>query len=89
MSSTNYRGDLEINLVGIVAEGERYRDLVYFIEEIHALVGAGGGHPNKLSRDEIILSDKSERLFFELLNFKEQRRTRMNLAFAELTRPNI
>jgi ATP-dependent Clp protease ATP-binding subunit ClpA len=51
-SDTNYRGDLEVNMVGIVAAGDRYRDLVFFIDEIHALVGAGSRHPNILNRDE-------------------------------------
>jgi ATP-dependent Clp protease ATP-binding subunit ClpA len=88
-SDTNYRGDLEINMVGIVAAGDRYRDLVFFIDEIHALVGAGSRHPNILNRDEIILSDKSERVFFELLNFEKKIRTRMNLTFAELTLTKI
>lgn len=43
MASTQYRGDLELKIVGILAEGERYLHLVYFADEFHSLCGAGGG----------------------------------------------
>jgi ATP-dependent Clp protease ATP-binding subunit ClpA len=41
MSGTHFRGDLELKMVGIIGEGERYPDLIYFIDEIHAICGAG------------------------------------------------
>jgi ATP-dependent Clp protease ATP-binding subunit ClpA len=29
-------------MVGIIGEGEKCPDLIYFLDEIHAIVGAGG-----------------------------------------------
>ncbi len=42
-ATSKYRGDFEDTLVKIVAEASADRDLVLFIDEIHTLVGAGGG----------------------------------------------
>ncbi len=43
VAGTKYRGEFEERLQAIIHEGEKDRSLVVFIDEIHMLLGAGGG----------------------------------------------
>lgn len=43
VAGTKYRGELEERLRGILAEVSAHPEVILFIDEIHTLVGAGGG----------------------------------------------
>ncbi len=43
LAGTRYRGDFEERLRSVLAEVRRRGDVILFIDEIHTLVGAGGG----------------------------------------------
>jgi len=43
VAGTRYRGDFEERIKNVLAEVQKRKDVILFIDEIHTLVGAGGG----------------------------------------------
>ncbi len=44
LAGTKYRGDFEERLKGVLKEAQKDPNVVLFIDEIHTLIGAGGGN---------------------------------------------
>tara|TARA_R110002110_G_scaffold25106_3_gene93280 strand:- start:436 stop:2757 length:2322 start_codon:yes stop_codon:yes gene_type:complete len=54
VAGTEYRGQFEKRLEDFVNEAKKYSNLVLFIDEIHTLVGAGGGSNSNLEASNIL-----------------------------------
>jgi ATP-dependent Clp protease ATP-binding subunit ClpC len=54
VAGTEYRGQFEKRLQDFVEEAKKYSNLILFIDEIHTLVGAGGGQNHSLEASNIL-----------------------------------
>lgn len=54
VAGTQYRGQFEERLEDFVNEAKKYSNLILFIDEIHTLVGAGGGSASSLEASNIL-----------------------------------
>lgn len=54
VAGTQYRGQFEQRLEEFVNEAKKYSNLILFIDEIHTLVGAGGGTTSSLEASNIL-----------------------------------
>ena len=54
VAGTKYRGEFEERLRGILAEAAADRDIILFIDEIHAVVGAGAVGANGMDAADIL-----------------------------------
>jgi ATP-dependent Clp protease ATP-binding subunit ClpC len=54
VAGTMYRGQFEERLKKFVDEVKKYNNIILFIDEIHTLVGAGGGNSSSLEASNIL-----------------------------------
>lgn len=54
VAGTQYRGQFEERLEQFINEAKKYSNLILFIDEIHTLVGAGGGTSSSLEASNIL-----------------------------------
>lgn len=54
VAGTQYRGQFEKRLEDFINEAKKYTNLILFIDEIHTLVGAGGGSASSLEASNIL-----------------------------------
>lgn len=54
VAGTEFRGMFERRLVGFINEAKKYDNIVLFFDELHTLVGAGGGSKNDLEASNIL-----------------------------------
>jgi len=54
VAGTQYRGQFEKRLEEFIVEAKKYSNLILFIDEIHTLVGAGGGSSSSLEASNIL-----------------------------------
>ncbi len=54
VAGTQYRGQFEKRLEDFINEAKKYSNLILFIDEIHTLVGAGGGSSSSLEASNIL-----------------------------------
>ena len=54
VAGTMYRGQFEERLKNFVNEAKKYNNIILFIDEIHTLIGAGGGSSSSLEASNIL-----------------------------------
>ena len=54
VAGTMYRGQFEERLKNFVEEVKKYNNIILFIDEIHTLIGAGGGSSSSLEASNIL-----------------------------------